>query len=140
MKQKIKAKFVVDRLIGAKILFAADGKLQNYLENCRMAEDRTEVDDSILNFNEIVRDIANNRFFIDLPPSFSPEEERVCVVTPSASSEKKRKREDDDNERVPNKYPVPGVGLEKGEVFSSTFGGKLINLRPKWGSKKMCVC
>ena len=74
VKQKIKAKFVVDRRIGAKILFAADGKLQNYLENCRMAEDRTEVDDFILNFKEIVRNIANNRFFVDLPPLFTSEE------------------------------------------------------------------
>ena len=50
IKQKIKAKLVVDKLFGAKILFAADGKLQNYLKNCRMAEDWTEVNDSILSF------------------------------------------------------------------------------------------
>ena len=61
-------------MFGAKILFAADGKIQNYLENCRMGNDRSEVDYSILNFEEITRDISNNRFFVDIAPLFNAAE------------------------------------------------------------------
>ena len=138
IKQKIKARFASDKMFGAKILFAVDGKIQNYLENCRMAEDRSEVDDSILNFEEITRDISNNRFFIDLPPSFTAVEK----VDPPPSNEKKkgkRKRGDDSNRVVRNPDPIDGICLRAGEDFGKIFAGKLIDQRPKWGNKKMCT-
>ncbi len=47
------------RVFGTKIIFAVNQKLQNYLRSYRMVENRSEVDDSILNLKDMTNRISD---------------------------------------------------------------------------------
>ena len=139
IKHKIKAKLVNDKLFATKILFAVDGRLQLHLEDCRNAADRSEVDESLLNLKEIIRDVMHNRFAVDLPPSFEDSNSDEPSSTKSSPPSKKRKRDESSREFVTNDDPIPDICLREGETFKENFGGKLISERPKWDkNSKMC--
>ena len=89
IKHKIKARLVNDKFFAAKVLFAMDDRLQLHMEECRMADDRSEVDETVLNFDDIIRDIKHNRFFIDLPPSFK----EISSEDAPESKDKKKDKE-----------------------------------------------
>ena len=52
-------------------MYAIDIRYQSWLRECKRASDRCEVDDRIINLSEIINDISNSRFFVELPPSFT---------------------------------------------------------------------
>ena len=135
-------------MYAAKILFALDTRLQRHLEDCRMADDRSEVDESILNLSEILVDVQNGRFFMDLPPSFEQLNLNAELNDDGGSfsrkTKSKKRKLDNDNEQESqldkNEEPIPGVCLKEGESFKDVFRGKLIDQRPMWDSKrKMCA-
>ncbi len=71
MKNIYKAAIVNDKTFPAKVMFAIDIRYQRWLNECKQARDRCEVDDRIIDLTEIGNDICNSRFAIELPPSFT---------------------------------------------------------------------
>eukprot|EP00957_Ditylum_brightwellii_P109812 8375397-Ditylum_brightwellii.AAC.1 len=61
----------MDEKFPAKILYAVDTRLQQWMVECRRAQDKSEVDDRIIKFQHIVDDVVNNRFYLSLLPSFT---------------------------------------------------------------------
>jgi hypothetical protein len=53
-KTILKAKIIDDKSLPAKILFSINSKTQRWLWSCMEADDRSEVNDSIINFRPLV--------------------------------------------------------------------------------------
>ena len=152
-KHAIKAHLISDEMFAAKILFAVDRSSQLYLESCRRADDRSEVDDSCADLTEITRAISHCRFTLLLPPSFkSIKDSSTELVDPDAppGNSRRRKSKRKSTEITPgdgtnpylvvNNEPIEGLALQEADSFTDTFGGKLIEQRPTWpGGRKMCV-
>eukprot|EP00957_Ditylum_brightwellii_P179808 13697093-Ditylum_brightwellii.AAC.1 len=56
-KHQFKANTSMDEMFPAKILYAVDTRLQRWMVECRKAQDRSEVDDRIIEFCDIVDDM-----------------------------------------------------------------------------------
>ncbi len=59
-----------DKFFPTQVLWTVCTRFQLYLESCTQAEDRKEVDNSLLDFSADHRDIFLNRFNANLPASF----------------------------------------------------------------------
>ena len=60
----------MDKSFATQVVYAVDTKMQRWLGECKIARDRSEVNDKIVNFNIIVNDILDNRFSVPLPLAF----------------------------------------------------------------------
>jgi molybdenum cofactor biosynthesis enzyme MoaA len=114
---------------------------------CRKAQDRSEVDDRIIKFRDIVDDMVNNRFYLSLPPSFTMinnEEEKEGGQNLRAPIDKRKgaelERGSDDKRRwIDNPDQIAEFKMKDGEDWKSTFCGKCAEARPTWkGKVKMC--
>ena len=99
-----------DKLYASKILYTVDTRIQGWLSGCKIAKERANIDDSIVDFKYPTNDILNGRFSMDLPPVF--------MINPSANQRaggpstsddpptKKAKRngERGEDKRVPNNH------------------------------------
>ena len=151
-KATIKARLVTDKLFAAKVLFALDTRLQNHLEDCRLAMDRTEVDCATLNLEAILAKVKAGDFSMELPPSFhsdssggdsgekTPQKRDLEINNLLKELENKNKRQRQGGKVVKNKEPIPGVALREGEDYSNVFAGKFLDDRPMWDDEcRMCT-
>ena len=53
----------------AKFLFAIDSRIQSWLESCESKQDREEVDDSIIDFSDLLWQVKVRLFHTNLPAS-----------------------------------------------------------------------
>jgi hypothetical protein len=132
----------------AKVLFSYSVRTDNWFRQCMKEQDRSKVDDSLLDFPEDHRAILNRRFDITLP---------VCIHPFKAAAEKPRSGESPvAQNKQPNKRPkqgsvsvTPELGvtnpkpradwkLKEGESFRKVFIGKP---KPKWeaGDCRWCA-
>ena len=135
----------MDELVCAKILFAIDFRAQRWMSQCRDArEDRSRVDDDIVDFSDITEEVLNGNFDRKLPPTFSV---RTTTV-PAAQKE--------DDERPPAKRSRGGSSGSKPDSIKNTEqceefkmrddedwsifkSKKTLKWRPDWdGKSKMC--
>ena len=70
-KHTFKVAIVSNKLFAAKVMYAIDIRFQRWLGECKRARDRCEVDNRIIDLREILNDISNSRFFVELPPPLS---------------------------------------------------------------------
>jgi hypothetical protein len=114
-----------DRSLPTKILYAIDTEIQRWLEQCEMATDRMEVDDSIINFVIIMNDVLRSRLFIDLPDIFKSTTKQKIVDNPldNISPKKRRKLNDNKGNLVKNEEPNEAYKIKDGEDFLAVFGG-----------------
>jgi hypothetical protein len=83
---------VCDEFFPTKVLWTVCTRFQLYLESCTRADDREEVDNSLIDFSADHRDIILNRFNANLPASFKAVELGTEKdVDTDAESEKIRK-------------------------------------------------
>eukprot|EP00957_Ditylum_brightwellii_P173519 13210940-Ditylum_brightwellii.AAC.1 len=61
---------VLGESFATKFLYCIDGKFQRFLCYCKVASDRSEVDDDLLNINYIINRVLDNMFVMNLPPLF----------------------------------------------------------------------
>ena len=144
----LKYKCKDDKLLPAKIFFGIDEEIQRWLEQCELANDREEVDDSILeNLSTIIHDVLRSRFNVTLPKAFKLEQSKPAEdeSTPTAgpSASKKRKLSDDNKKgnRVVNEDPDEELKLKDDEDWKSVFcGTKKASHRVAWNNNgcKMC--
>ena len=96
-----------------------------------MASDKSEVDDSIINFDPLINEVIDGRFRMDLPPAFQMIEDHPRNLDESRRPAKKVK-EGDERKRVVQKDPIKGFMMQPGENWSQDFCGKCIDERPRW--------
>jgi hypothetical protein len=145
-RMHFRAKIACDKKFAAKFLFAVDTKVQRWLDHCKHATDRSEVDDRILNFGPMIEDVLDNRFNVELPASFklSTDDEVVPVVPGQPPLKRKKddakKGEKGEDLRIVNPNQCKDFVMKEGESWTETFCGKCAKDRPSWSSTaRMCV-
>ena len=147
IKHIIKAKIVSDHLFVAKIMYAIDIRVQRWLEQCKGASSRCAVDDRIIDFREIISDIGNCRFNIELPPSFTQPTVTPRMIDDSNPGRNPRKRkglDEKENENkkrmVNNENQLEEFNMIAGETWKGTFCGKCVEDCPNWSGTKVKMC
>lgn len=132
--------------LAAEICYAVDIRVQLWLGACKMARDRSEVNDRLVNFEDIINDIVSRRFRMPLPQtfkSFKSLADGSANKTPSGdrggkgeTDPKKRKR---DGGFISNTDQLEEFKMKQGETWTKDFCGKCVDDRPMWGGRnKMC--
>lgn len=132
--------------LAAEFLYAVDIRAQLWLSECRKADDRSEVNDRLVNFDDIVDDCVTQRFNVSLPGTFlmpadSNSDDEVQANESRDSRKKRRKRAEpafDDSRHDKNEHQVEEFKMKQGEDWKNDFSGKCIEHRPSWGKKFMC--
>mmetsp|Transcript_28324 Transcript_28324/g.40581 ORF Transcript_28324/g.40581 Transcript_28324/m.40581 type:complete len:194 (-) Transcript_28324:423-1004(-) len=148
-------KFIYDSLQAnkstffAKILYSIDAAVQTHLESCMMSDDRIDVDDGCLDFNNDQTAVCCRQFACSLPPTILKKltnPEKVIHNdddddNDSASKRLKKKRrgnEDIDDKVFKNNSPTRAWLLHKDEKFGKVFH-KHIASCPKDGEQPICL-
>ena len=127
-EEKIEEMLVSDPDICARIMYKAEIKMNLWFEECMQCDFRADIDDSLIDFNDIIKSIRLKDLQQRLPKCFK----RV--------KENKRKRDDDKNNDgkpnkqqrtdentgtfVENKESIPGCTLHENEDYRKVFLGK----------------
>jgi hypothetical protein len=136
----VKTRIVSDKLYASKILYAIDTRTQRWLRECKIAKERSTVDDSIVDFRDLTNDVLNGRFSMDLPPVFAePEQMKDGPTTLGGPAKKKAKKsgKKGEEERLLNKSPFEEFKMKKDKNWQ-IFCGDVQKERPDWGSNQMC--
>ena len=85
-----------DQLYPAKMLYCVDTRVQRFLAQCKRLNDREDVNESLVNFEDITENSLNQCFNITLPVAFQftqdkGNENKNHVVLKSPTKKRKRK-------------------------------------------------
>jgi hypothetical protein len=143
----------LDEWFPCKFLFAVDRRVQLFLTQCKVAENRFDVNDKLLDFSDITDSILFGNFRMPLPPAFKK-------VTTAVIGEKRagdnnqangKRQKGEKNGKEKDKEPlVPVKNLDQheafkmreGESFRKNFKTAHKEDRPTWDgtkSSKMCI-
>ena len=140
-----KVKIESEKSFPAQILYAIDCRIQRFLVECKRADDRSDVDDRIIDLREITNDVVNNRFYTSLPSAFQVT--NPDTNTSSNSSSPKRKAGDDGDEKrkkrrawIDNDDQHEDFKMLEGEDWKKDYCGRCIDDVPLWeGKTRMCT-
>jgi hypothetical protein len=128
----------------AKFLFAVNTRFQIWLKQWTIAQNQSNVDDSIINFAHQVSQVLFGSFHISLPPTFKMKKPEATAAT-TANGKKdssnvsgtkeqvkqKKKKSDESHDLVKNKTPHPKLCMLATKTWAINFASKNINKRPK---------
>ena len=139
---------VYDEFFPTKVLWTVCTRFQLYLESCTRAEDREEVDNTLIDFSSDHRDIILNRFSANLPASFKAvelgtdkdadtdaESEKITTKKRKKRNEKEKKEK---NPSVKNDRQCAEFKLKEGELWTQ-FAGMHLDDRAKIKGTIMCT-
>ena len=140
-----------DKKFMSQFLFAVDTRFQLWLDECTTLTCRNQVDDSMLNFTQLVENVRFGTFFVQLPPTFIAATEADSKPGNGGGKTNKRTAEKNDEEdkegkkkrrkptTVRNSSQPDACKLQTGETWGTHFANKGFNDRVDWdGSCKMC--
>jgi hypothetical protein len=88
-KKSFQDQIVLDSFFTSKFLFAIDEQVQRWLRSCNIAHNsRTQINDRILQFEDLINTVFNRTFHMTLPPSFA--KVRGSAAMSLASTESKQ--------------------------------------------------
>ena len=132
-----------DNLFVTKFCFALDTRFFRWMEQCKQAKDREDVNDQLLNFSTMLDSVLIDQFYQTLPSTMKlvsdkPSHQTSAGVNSKPSKKQKTKNETEDR-KVDNKKPVPAWICKESEDYREIFAGKNCTQRPKIGNFPMCV-
>ena len=141
-KLALEGKHLSDNDYLAKVAFAVDTRVFRWLQQCSLKEDRDSIDDSIIDFSDLMKSILLNSFSQDLPPTFHTFENDTEEEVKEPRSKKQRRKSiengDQSNRRVENHNTLTEWALRDDESYSAVFAGKHLHERPKLNGRPMC--
>jgi hypothetical protein len=142
---------VYDEFFPTKVLWTVCTRFQLYLESCTRAEDREEVDNTLIDFSSDHRDIILNRFSANLPASFKAvelgtdkdadteaESEKITTKKRKKRNDKEKNRAAEKNPSVKNDHQCSEFKLKEGELWTQ-FAGMHLDDRAKIKGTIMCT-
>jgi len=148
LKQVLKQQMSSDPTFAAQLAYAVDIRIQEFLKDCKQASDRSEVDERVVNFRDMVNDIRFQRFSMSLPPSFvfTSKDESQDIDTNGRGGDGGRDRKrprgagggDEDN-RIHNTNQVDEFKMRPNEDWRKDFCGRCIDDRVRW-DKNSLMC
>ena len=147
----------MDKSFATQVVYAVDTKMQRWLGECKIARDRSEVNDEIVNFNIIVNDILDNRFSVPLPLAFKKTDivetntsvfETQKIGNPNGKRKGKRDDDNDREKRVLNSEQVEEFKMKPDDDWRKFCGNSAqhrvdwnddgFKMCPRWHSKGFC--
>eukprot|EP00957_Ditylum_brightwellii_P210574 15365127-Ditylum_brightwellii.AAC.1 len=99
-KACLKAKIALHKELAVAFLFVVDQQCQLWLDECLSADDCSEVNNSSLDFNNIISKILLGEYNIDLLKTFiSATKKTHCKDSNQKDSSKKKKSKKDQNKK-----------------------------------------
>eukprot|EP00957_Ditylum_brightwellii_P094067 7161836-Ditylum_brightwellii.AAC.1 len=108
--------------------------MQRWLVERRKAQDRSEIDNRIIEFSDIVDNMVNSRFYLSLPPSFTmingSKGNEATSFKQGTGSRNKRKGNDlqkggEDKKRwINTSDQIEEFKMKEGEEWKANFCGK----------------
>ncbi len=154
----IKVRIAGDFQYPAKILHAFEIHIQRWLCLCKQQEDRSTINNRIINMDQVIKQILNSSLTIDLPTVFvtgttnAAQKKEGETPTPAGAGQqqqggekrgKKCKGRSDDGaagRHIKNKTMVKEFKMKEGRNWHRNLAGKLPRDRPKWGKNSwMCA-
>lgn len=154
-KKNLRDQIAIDEFFAAKFMLAVDRRVQRWLkmcENCTMT--RKSVNDKVIDFEDLLEQVLNGSFTMNLPPSFkivqagtdAPNDAKQAVAR-GAKEEgkgegrgKKRKGDNGNGNLVKNPAPDEDLAVKAGESWAEIFSKQLPKERPSWDGKiNMCA-
>ena len=140
-----------DPTLPAQICLSVDKRVQRWLAQCEVADDRTEVNDRVVDFDNLFEDLLDGRFFCKLPAVFKV---RAPLQPPAVSnpfdqerdrSEEGKKRKRDDNsdgssDKVNNEKMIEEFKMRDAESWKIVFCGGNVCKRVDWNSDGVTMC
>jgi hypothetical protein len=144
-----KAKKHLDKEFASKFLLVVDTHFQMWLKQCRIAKNRSDINNSIIDFAHLVSQVLFGSFHITLPPNFKMKNS----IDDSASNNdtkkndghndgkegkgRKKKKGDKNCEMVQNKAPHPDLCMLTNKTWAINFANKNVSSHPKFNEKSM---
>jgi hypothetical protein len=130
-----------------------DLRIQRWLRSCKQASIAcTQVNDNVLEFEDLLKQVLNGAFQINLPASFkkvaNSSKTAAAKETKTAGNKgegnggnkKKPKRKNGNNNLVKNLAQNKDFALVTGKSWKDTFSKQFPQDRPSWeGKVKMCT-
>ena len=135
-----------DNTFATKLGYAVDTRVFRWLEQCRTFNDRSQVNDSLLDFNIIVDQILTDSFFQVLPLTFrkfvatdAGDNENSIAPNTSTSHRNKRTRNDTPtiDKRIMNTKPIKSWQVSPVD-FNKHMSMKNLELRVPFKGKFIC--
>ena len=130
-----------DKDFFTKFAYQVDTRVFRWLQQCAQESDRENVDDSLLDFKDLVNQVLNDQFQQVLPSTFKSDIVETETDLPSGSGQvrKKHKKYSNQNEsrQVKNTGTITDWVPPK-EVYAAKFAGKNIAARPTLNGVPMC--
>jgi hypothetical protein len=142
-----KAQKCLDKEFASKFLFAANSHYQIWLKQCQMARNCSNIDNSIINFSQLVSQVLFSSFRITLPPTFKMKEPKTTIAATSNGKKDsnhieggdnrkcKKKKPDKARDLIKNKVPHLDLYMLPNKTWATNFANKNIDKRPKWNDK-----
>ena len=124
----------------ASILTAIDTRIHCWLQECTTKSLRCNVDDALIDFTDIQRQIKTRQFTFTLPPSVR----KHISAGPSGGHNKSKRNDENDDEKPAKRIPVHNTKrvskwkLKGGEDYKQVFGSAHIDRRPTLHGINVC--
>lgn len=151
-KKQFRDMIALDEWFAARFLLAIDKRFQRWLNECKKATvSRSDVNDRILDFSDVIEMVLNGTFTMPLPPSFQKVNSEDAtdkrsgdnlVKEGSGKKQKSDKKEKKDSAPVKNNSQHDSFKMKAGETWKKTFKSAHADSRPSWNgekTKKMCI-
>jgi hypothetical protein len=150
----IKVRIAGDFRYPAKILYASEIRIQRWLCLCEQQEDRSIINNSIIDIDQVIEQILNSSLSINPPLVFTTgdaQKKEGVILTPTGAGEqqqggeKKGKKckgggKDNVERRVFNTSMVNKFKMKDGEDWRKHLSGTLPKDQPTWGKNGwMCA-
>jgi hypothetical protein len=139
-------------IFAVKFLFAVDQRVQRWLRSCKQASIvRTQVNSNVLKFKDLLEQVLNGAFQMNLPASFkkvanlSNKEETnhataIIKGKGNGGNKKKHKSKNGNGNLIKNLAQDTDFQLATGKSWKDTFSKQFPQNRPSWERKvKMCA-
>lgn len=138
----IEAKHISDPTFCTKFGYAIDTRVYRYLEMCKTAVDREQVDSSAIQFNSLVQAVLYDNFHQNLPATFaefSPSKKRDLEKEEDTEEEFSRKKKaKEDKKKLMNKGQIEEWLCKDKDEYRRKFAGKHQDKKPKINGVYMC--
>ena len=111
---------------------------------CKLAKNRDDVDDRILNASDLIQGVWFGGFSMDLPPNTKTIDNGKEAKFGEEGERKKRKPnpKEDGKRHITNEGQHPDLKMKESEDWKKDFVGKHSKIKPFWessGKVRMCV-
>jgi hypothetical protein len=151
-KKPFHNQIALDKFFTAKFLFAVDRRVQRWFRSCEQASiARTQVNNNVLKFKDLLEQVLNGAFQMNLPASFkkvanSFNKEETNHATAgnegkgNGGNKKKHRSKNGNNNLVKNSAQDKDVQFATGKSWKDAFSKQFPQDRPSWeGKVKMCA-